>query len=75
MGSSQVTTVLLTKIAAAWNEVALSYHRVRELYFLPVIFAATIYSVIRMTQDSFNYLYSHRKKQLPENLARALYDN
>ena len=34
--------MLLIKIAVAQNEVALSYHRVRGLYFLAVIFAANI---------------------------------
>ena len=38
------TTIRLTKITAAQNEVALSYHRVRGLYFLAVVFAATITS-------------------------------
>ena len=33
---------LLTKIAAAQNEVAVSYYRVRGLYSLAVIFAAAI---------------------------------
>ena len=32
---------LLTKITAAQNEVALSYHSVRGLYFLAAVFAAT----------------------------------
>ena len=32
----------LRKTTTAQNEVALSYHRVRGLYFLAVIFAATI---------------------------------
>ena len=35
--------ILLTKTAAARNEVVLSYHRVRGLYFLAVVFVATIY--------------------------------
>ena len=35
-------TILLTKITDAQNEVALSYHRVRGLYFVAIIFAATI---------------------------------
>ena len=30
--------MLLTKITAGQNDVALSYHRVRGLYFLAVIF-------------------------------------
>ena len=34
--------ILLTKTTAAQNEVVLSHHRVRELYFLAVIFAATV---------------------------------
>ena len=34
--------IFLTKITAAQNEVALSCHRVRELYFLAVIFVASI---------------------------------
>ena len=35
-------SIVLTKITAAQNEVALSYHSVRRLYFLPVIFVVTI---------------------------------
>ena len=31
-----------TKTTAAQNEVALSYHKVRGLYFLAVVFEATI---------------------------------
>ena len=30
--------ILLTKTTAAQNEDALSYHKVRELYFLAVVF-------------------------------------
>ena len=37
------TNILLTKITAAKNEVALSYHKVRGLYFPAVILTATIY--------------------------------
>ena len=33
--------ILLTKTTAAQNEVALSYHRARGLYFLAVVFVAT----------------------------------
>ena len=35
-------TILLTKTTAAKNEVALSYHRVRGLYLLAVVFVAPI---------------------------------
>ena len=38
--------ILLTKTTAAQNEVALSYHRERGLYFLAVVFVATIDIVI-----------------------------
>ena len=34
--------ILLTKTTAAQNEVAFSYHEVRGLYFLAVVFEATI---------------------------------
>ena len=36
------TGTLLTKITAALTKVALSYHRIRGLCFLAVIFARTI---------------------------------
>ena len=44
-------TILLTKITAAQNEVALSYHCMRDLYFLAVIFAATIKTVLQHDQQ------------------------
>ena len=34
--------ILLTKTIAAHNDVALSYHRVRGLYFLAVVFVAAM---------------------------------
>ena len=34
--------ILLTGITVSQNEVALSYHTVRGLYFMAVIFTATI---------------------------------
>ena len=39
---TEILYVLLTKITAALCKVALSYHIVRGLYFLAVIFAATL---------------------------------
>ena len=39
---SNTSIILLTKANATQNEVALSYHRVRGLHFLAVVFAATI---------------------------------
>ena len=37
-----IVIIILTKTTAAQNDVALSYRRVHGLYFLAVIFAATI---------------------------------
>ena len=43
--------MFLTKTTAAQNEDAPSYHRVRGLYFLTVIFAATIWKIVFMPQQ------------------------
>ena len=43
--------ILPTKITTAQNGVAHSYHRVRGLYFLAVIFAATIISNSKLQQS------------------------
>ena len=40
--SIQSTRILLIKTTAAQNEVALSYHSVRGLCFLAVVFAVTV---------------------------------
>ena len=56
----QPLTILLTKTIAAQNEVALSYHKVRALYFLAVVFVRSIYEVSNMKFDSksqYAYLY------------------
>ena len=37
-----VSAILLTKTTAAQNDVALSYHKVRALYFLAVVFVRSI---------------------------------
>ena len=37
-----IKNILLTKTTAAQNEVALSYHKVRGLYFLAVVFVRSI---------------------------------
>ena len=39
-------SILLTKTTALQNEVALSYHRVRGLYFLAVVFAANVVHLV-----------------------------
>ena len=44
--SIQNHTILLTKTTAAQNGVAHSYHRVRGLYFLAVVFVRSIVHVI-----------------------------
>ena len=46
----------LAKITATQNVVALSYHRVRGLYFLAVIFAATIVLIIALIKITSNIL-------------------
>ena len=48
--------ILRTKITVAKNEVVLSYHRERRLYFLSVIFAMTI--VISHTDNVFAAEYT-----------------
>ena len=47
----QPSTILLTKTVTQ-NEVALSYHKVRGLYFLAVVFVRNIYEVSNMKFDS-----------------------
>ena len=50
--------ILLTKTTAARNGVALSYHSVRGLCFLAVVFAATM---IQMSVETYSYtsLYNY----------------
>ena len=45
--NSLLLSIILTKTTAAQNDVALSYRRVRGLYFLAVVFAATIFENTR----------------------------
>ena len=47
--------ILLIKITATQDEVALSYHRVRGLYFVAVAFAATII----IFNSSYMIIYSN----------------
>ena len=43
LNNSQITdSILLTKTTAAQNEVALSYQRVRGLYFVAVVFVRSV---------------------------------
>ena len=48
----QPSTILLTKTTAEQNEVALSYHKVRGLYFLAIVFVRSIYEASNMKLDS-----------------------
>ena len=48
--------ILLTKTTAARNEVALSYHKVRGLYFLAVVFAVSIVILNPFTVKLYLYL-------------------
>ena len=45
-------SILLTKTKASQNDVALSYRRVRGLYFLAVAFAATIVTMFSIVCHS-----------------------
>ena len=45
--------IVFTKTTAARNAVALSYHSVCGLYFLAVVFAATIVSIILYLNDCY----------------------
>ena len=45
-----IFTILLKKRTAAQNEVALSYHKVRGLYFLAVVFVRSIVELLFMLQ-------------------------
>ena len=49
-----ICTILLTKTTAAQNEAALSYHRLRGLYFLAVVF---VRSIISKEFDLLNILH------------------
>ena len=55
-----ISIILLTKTPAAQNEVALSYHKVRGLYFLAVIFAMTINSIASPKKGTNMYAYSRK---------------
>ena len=44
--TSSVKTIFLKKTTAAENEAALSYHRLRGLCFLAVVFVRSIYNHI-----------------------------
>ena len=45
--------MLFTKITAAQNEATLSYHRVRGLYSLAIIFVATIAAINSLYHNEF----------------------
>ena len=55
-------SIRLTKTTAAWNEVALSYYRLRGLYFVAVIFAATM-CILYRSYELFCYCYNCDDKQ------------
>ena len=51
-------TILLAKTTAARNEVSLIYHRVRGVYFLAVVFAATVHNIISYVTETFRLYIS-----------------
>ena len=44
-------TMILAKTTAAQNEASLSYHKVRGLFFLAIVFAATINKIYFQTKN------------------------
>ena len=63
----------LAKTTATQNVVALSYHRGRGLYFLAVIFAATIVLIIALIKITSNILLT--KTTAAKNGAALSYHN
>ena len=55
---SVIKVILLIKTTAAQNEVALSYHKLRGLYFLAVVYATNI-ECIRDNNTNHNKCWSH----------------
>ena len=54
------STILLTKTTAALNEAALSYHKVRGLYLVAVVFVRSTkshYNLIKVYLTVVNYFY------------------
>ena len=64
--------ILLTKSTAAQNEVALSYHRVRGLYFLAVVFARSIVSYANNNLETTLICY-HRNSRF-NDISTCLFD-
>ena len=52
--------ILLTKMAAAQNEVALSYHKVCGLYYLAIIFAAAMIVQLKAFMLVYHIFYDER---------------
>ena len=57
-----ITITLLIKTTATQNEVALSYHIVRGLYFLAVVFVATIDNLMLKNNSTTTYFICSRGK-------------
>ena len=66
-------TILLTKITAAQNDVALCYRRVRGLYFVAVVFAATIIRLLNLSENNrtFPKVGPHYKEKACKLLVRS----
>ena len=73
--ASQEDYIHLTKTTTAQIEVALNYHRVRELYFLAVIFATTIISnqlkLSLVLADFAGIVYGHGPERLTTNCEKC----
>ena len=57
--------ILLTKTTAAQNGVALSYHKVRGLYFMAVVFVRSIVKESMIFYSLFYYLVKYKFVHIP----------
>ena len=67
--------ILLTKTIAAQNEAAHSYHKVRGLYFLAVVFAATIHHTFRTLQQRMVNIIMYNLVQYGLMLCDGMYND
>ena len=65
-------SILLTKTTAAQTEDALSYYRVRGLYFLAIVFVTTIVTVYLYSVNIYNYIVKNFDSKYLWNIRKCL---
>ena len=70
-----IHSTLLTKTTAARNEVALSYHNVRGLYFLAVIFVGTILYIHTILYNIYKLFITRMKLRVTLHRVLCSYIN